>query len=287
MLKLPAFGMMGLMVPKTIPELETTARKVRKNIIEMIYRAGSGHPGGSLSAADILTALYAGNILKFDPKNLRNHKRDRFILSCGHAAPAYYAVLAELGTFNEEELFSLRSLGSVFQGHPSKTHAEFVETSSGSLGQGLSVGVGEALALKLAGDRQKVVVLSSDGEQNEGSHWEAVMFAAHHRLDNLNLVVDQNGMQIGGWTKDVLDTEPLVEKYRSFGWSVYQADGHDLRSLISTFSNFNKKGTRPNVVICRTIRGKGVSFMEGAEKYHAVTLSEDEYQRAMEELKNF
>ncbi|MGI5825919.1 MAG: transketolase [Patescibacteria group bacterium] len=277
--------MMNLMVPKTILELETDARKVRKNIIEMIYQAGSGHPGGSLSATDILTALYAGNILKFDPQNLLARKRDHFILSCGHATPAYYAVLAEMGAFNEEELVTLRSLGSMFQGHPSKTHAEFVETSSGSLGQGLSIGVGKALAMKLTGDKEKVVVLSSDGEQNEGSHWEAVMFAAHCKLENLNLIVDQNGMQIGGWTKDVLDTEPLVEKYRSFGWNAYQSDGHDLRSLISTFSNFNKKGTRPNVVICRTIRGKGVSFMEGNEKYHSATLSENEYQRAMEELK--
>lgn len=276
--------MMTIMVPLTASELNKTARQIRRQIVEMIYRAGSGHPGGSLSATDILVALFFGNIIKFDPRKPKDEKRDRFILSCGHAAPAYYAVLAKLGAFNEEELFSLRDLGSCLQGHPSLPHADFIETSSGSLGQGLAVGVGKALAMKLKGIRNKVIVLSSDGEQNEGSHWEAVMFAAHHQLDNLNLIIDQNGMQIGGWTKNVLDTEPLKEKYRSFGWEVYQADGHDFKRLLATLSNFNSRGKKPQVVICRTIRGKGVSFMEGEEKYHAASLSEEEFQRAMEEL---
>lgn len=271
-------------MPLTASELEKTARQIRRQVIEMIYQAGSGHPGGNLSATDILVALFFGNIIKLDPRKPQSEKRDRFILSCGHAAPAYYAVLARLGVFNEEELYSLRALGSPLQGHPSLVHAQFLETSSGSLGQGLSVGAGKTLALKLKGERNKVVVLSSDGEQNEGSHWEAVMFAAHHQLDKLNLIVDQNGMQVGGWTREVLDTEPLKEKYRSFGWEVYQADGHDFKRLLATLSNFNSRSKKPKVVICRTIRGKGVSFMEGEKKYHACTLSAEEYQRALGEL---
>lgn len=272
------------MVPLTVSELEITAKKIRRNAIEMIYQAGSGHPGGSLSSADILVALYFGNILKFDPRNPKAEKRDRFILSCGHVCPAYYAVLAELGVFNDSLLATFRDLDSPLQGHPSLVHADFLEASMGSLGQGLSVGVGKALSLKLKGEKEKVVVLSSDGEQNEGSHWEAVMFAAHHKLENLSLVIDQNGMQIGGRTANVLETEPLVEKYRSFGWGVYQTQGHDFSRLIATFSNFNEKKSKPKVAICRTIRGKGVSFMENQDKYHACTLSEDEYRRAMEEL---
>lgn len=272
------------MVPLTVSELEETAQKIRRKAIEMIYQAGSGHPGGSLSSTDILVALYFGNILKFDPRNPKAEKRDRFILSCGHVCPAFYAVLAEMGVFNEGLLNNFRSLGTQLQGHPSLVHADFVETSSGSLGQGLSIGAGKALAMKLKGEKEKVVVLSSDGEQDEGSHWEAVMFAVHHKLDNLNLVIDQNGMQIGGRTAAVLDTEPLVEKYRSFGWEVYQTQGHDFSRLIAAFSNFNEKRNKPKVAVCQTIRGKGVSFMENQDKYHAATLSEDEYRKAIGEL---
>lgn len=272
------------MVPLTIPELEQTAKKIRRKTIEMIYQAGSGHPGGSLSSADILIALFFGNTVKFDPHDPKNEKRDRFILSCGHVCPSFYAVLGELGVFNEEALLSLRDFGAMLQGHPSLLHADFIETSSGSLGQGLAVGVGKALAMRLKDEKEKVVVLTSDGEQDEGSHWEAVMLAAHHRLDNLNLVIDQNGMQIGGRTKEVLNTEPLPEKYRSFGWEVYQTDGHDFREILGNFCNFNERRGKPKVAICRTVRGKGVGFMENSEKYHACTLTEEEYRKAMEEL---
>lgn len=272
------------MVPLTISELEAAAREIRQKIIEMIYNAGSGHPGGSLSSTDILVALFFGNVLKFDPHDPKNEKRDRFILSCGHVCPAYWAVLARLGVFNENLLNSLRDFGSPLQGHPSLTHAEFIETSSGSLGQGLGVGVGEALAMKLKGEKEKVVILSSDGEQDEGSHWEAVMLAAHRRLDNLNLIIDQNEMQIGGRTSMVLNTEPLADKYHSFGWEVYQTNGHDFRELLGNFCNFNERRGKPKVAICRTIRGKGVSFMEDEDRYHACTLTEEEYRKAMEEL---
>jgi len=272
------------MVPLTISELEETARKIRREIIQMIYQAGSGHPGGNLSVTDILTALYFGNILKFDPRNPKAEKRDRLILSAGHLCPAYYAVLANLGVFNEAFLGSLRDIGSSLQGHPYLDIASFVETSSGSLGQGLSVGAGMALGMLLKDEKEKVVVISSDGEQDEGSHWEAVMFAHQQKLRNLYLVIDQNGMQIGGRTEDVLDTEPLAEKYRSFGWEVFQCEGHDFRILLGCFSNFSDKRKGPCAVICPTTRGKGVSFMENSEKYHACTLTEDEYKRAMEEL---
>ena len=274
------------MVPLTLSELEETACKVRKDIIEMIYRAGSGHPGGSLSSVEILVALFFGGVLNFDKKDFKNEKRDRFILSCGHICPSYYSVLANLGFFNEDLLSSLRDLSSSLQGHPSSVFADFVETSTGSLGQGLSVGVGMAMGLKLKvqSSKCKIVVLSSDGEQNEGSHWEAVASGAFHELGNLCLIIDKNKMQIGGETKKVLEMDPLIDKYKAFGWDAYEIEGHDYRELLSFFSRFNETKESPKVVICRTIRGKGVSFMEGNEKYHECTLSEDEYKRAMEEL---
>lgn len=267
-------------------ELQQTAKVVRRKAIEMIYHAGSGHPGGSLSSADILTALFCGGVLNYDHHEPKSEKRDRFILSAGHVCPAYYAVLAEAKFFDETFLSSLRDLGSFLQGHPSLLHAGFVESSTGSLGQGLSIGVGMAMGLKqkTPNPKQKVVVFSSDGEQNEGEHWEAVMFAGFHRLDNLNLIIDQNGMQIGGSTAEVLDTEPLADKYLSFGWDVFQVDGHDFNSLLSNFSRFNDTRRKPKLVIAKTIRGKGVSFMEGEERYHACTLSEEEYKKAQEEL---
>lgn len=272
------------MFPLTVSELEESARKIRRNAIKMIYEAGSGHPGGSLSSADILMALFLGGILNIDPKNQKSERRDRFILSCGHVCPSLYAVLAEAKFFDEYWLDSLRKLGSALQGHPSLPHAEFVETSSGSLGQGLSIGIGKALAMKMKNTKAKVIVLSSDGEQNEGSHWEAVMSGAFYELGNLCLIIDKNGMQIGGETKNVLDIEPLLGKYKFFGWDAYEADGHEYGDFMSVFSRFNEEKDKPKVVICRTIRGKGVSFMEGNEKYHACTLNEDEYRKAMEEL---
>lgn len=274
------------MVPFTISELQSTARAIRKNLIEAIYQAGSGHPGGSLSSTDILVSLFFGGVLCIDKKDFKNEKRDRFILSCGHVCPSFYAVLARLGFFNEDLLNFLRDLGNPLQGHPSSRHADFVETSTGSLGQGLSVGVGMAMALKLKAQTSKckVVVLCSDGEQNEGSHWEAVASASFRKLGNLCLIIDKNSMQIGGKTKDVLNMDLLSAKYKAFNWAVYDADGHDFRSLLSVFSRFNEIKDKPKVVICKTVRGKGVSFMENSPKYHSCTLSDEEYQRAMKEL---
>lgn len=272
------------MVPLTISDLKNTAKKIRREAIEMIYRAGSGHPGGSLSSTDILVALYFGNVLSYDLKDPKSEKRDRFVLSCGHAVPSFYATLGTLGFFNAEILYSLRELGSPLQGHPTLPFSEYVETTTGSLGQGLSVGLGIALSLRMKKSKGRAIVLTSDGEQDEGSNWEAVMYAGSHRLENLSLIIDENGMQIGGKTEEVLNTRPLEEKYKSFGWDTFNVDGHDFSSLLSAFSRFNEKDHKPKVVICRTIRGKGVSFMEGSEKYHACTLSEEEYRRAIEEL---
>ena len=273
------------MIPKTIEELSGIAQIVRRNSIEAIYRAGSGHPGSCLSCADILTALYFGGGLNYDHRDAKWERRDRFILSNGHAAPVWYATLTEAGFFDVRELLSLRDLGSELQGHPDKVMANFVETTTGSLGQGLSVGVGIALGLRQKGLAAKIktVVLSSDGEQNEGSHWEAVMLAGQEKVANLSLIIDQNGMQIGGDTETVLELSPLEDKYRSFGWEVFTAGGHDFSSLLSNFSRF-VEGKKPKAVICKTIRGKGVSFMENSKEYHAKTLTETEYQKAMEEL---
>jgi len=274
------------MVPLTISDLQETAKVIRRNSIEAIYKAGSGHPGGSLSATDILVSLFFGGVLNLDKKDLKSEKRDRFILSCGHVCPSFYAVLARLGFFNGDLLGNLRDLGSSLQGHPSSVYADFIETSTGSLGQGLSVGAGMALGIKFKtpSSKCKIVVLSSDGEQNEGSHWEAVMQSAFHKLGNLCLIIDKNRMQVGGETKKVLDMDSLSAKYKSFDWEVYEADGHDFRSLLSVFSRFNEAKDKPKVVICKTVRGKGVSFMEDNLKYHSCTLSEEEYRKAMEEL---
>lgn len=275
------------MVPYNILDLEKISKEIRINTIKMIYEAGSGHPGGSLSSTDILVALFFGGVLLYDFREPKNEKRDRLVLSCGHVCPSFYAVLAKAGFFDESFLTQLRNLGSSLQGHPSLGFASFVECSTGSLGQGLSVGVGMAVAMGHKGaqvQRCKVVVLSSDGEQNEGSHWEAVMEAGFRQLGNLCLIIDRNRMQLSGEVGSVLETDPLVDKYKSCGWDVYEADGHDFGSLLSVFSRFNEEKNKPKVIIARTIRGKGVSFMENSEKYHAVTLSKDEYLRAMEEL---
>jgi transketolase len=237
-----------------------------------------------LSSADILISLVLGGAINYDPKNLQDPKRDRFILSCGHVAPAYYAVLSEAKFFDPSWLLTLREIGSSLQGHPSFLHADFIESSTGSLGQGLSVGAGMALGLKIKGDKNKVFVLSSDGEQNEGSVWETMMFASFWKLGNLCLIIDQNKMQIGGETKTVLSQGKLGEKFKAFGWAVFETDGHDFRDILSVFSRFNENKNSPKVVICRTVRGKGVSFMEKSEKYHSATLTEEEYKKAMEEL---
>lgn len=285
---MPKWYYIQVIIPQSVSELELTAKEIRRNVIKTIYEAGSGHPGGSLSSVDILVALFFAGVLSYNFREPKAEKRDRFILSCGHVCPAYYAVLSKAGYFDESFLSGTRDLSSPLQGHPSSIFAPFVECSTGSLGQGLSVGLGMAIGSSLKTNKHlgcKVVVLSSDGEQNEGSHWEAVMEAGFRRVGNICLIIDRNEMQLSGYSNKILNTEPLLEKYHSFGWEAYEIDGHNFGSLLSVFSRFNEEKDKPKVVIARTTRGKGVSFMEGDDRYHSATLTEDEYQRAMEELK--
>ena len=249
--------------------LQAKATDIRKDILTMITEAGSGHPGGSLSCTDILTALYFGGVLEHDPRNPQWEGRDRFILAKGHAAPALYAVLAQAGYFPREELATLRKLGSRLQGHPDSNQVPGVEVSTGSLGQGLSVAAGAAAGLKLDGAPQTVFALLGDGECQEGQVWEAAMFAAHRQLDNLVAVVDRNGLQIDGRTCDVCDPGDLGAKFAAFGWDVAEVDGHDLDALVAVLGAAKAgRDGRPHAVIARTVKGKGVPFMENEAGWH-------------------
>lgn len=268
-----------------IENLKKISRKIRRLAIEEIYCAKSGHPGSSLSSADILTVLYFAPILSFDPKNAFSEQRDFFILSNGHACPAWYAVMSQFNFFNEEELKNFRKFGHFLQGHPDKSKMSLVETSTGSLGQGITVGLGLALGLKRLNLKNKVYVLESDGEQDEGSVWEVNRIAAFHKLDNLKVIIDRNGMQIDGPTESQSALEPLDEKYKSFNWNVNFADGHDISDLVAKLSQLKDDTSgKPSVLIAKTTRGKGVSFMENSEHYHAKSLTTDEYNNALKEL---
>ena len=250
-------------------ELERRANDMRADIVRMIAEAGSGHPGGSLSCADLLAALYFGGVLEHDPLNPQWEGRDRFILAKGHAAPALYAVLAQAGYFPREELATLRKLGSRLQGHPDSNQVPGVEVSTGSLGQGLSVAAGAAAGLKLDGAPQTVFALLGDGECQEGQVWEAAMFAAHRKLDNLVAIVDRNGLQIDGRTCDVCDPGDLGAKFAAFGWDVDEVDGHDLDALVAVLGAAKAgRDGRPHAVIARTVKGKGVPFMENEAGWH-------------------
>ena len=250
-------------------ELERRANDMRADIVRMIAEAGSGHPGGSLSCADILAALYFGGVLEHDPENPEWEGRDRFILAKGHAAPALYAALAQAGYIPREELATLRKLGSRLQGHPDSNQVPVVEVSTGSLGQGLSIAAGAAAGLRLDGAPQTVFALLGDGECQEGQVWEAAMFAAHRKLDNLVAIVDRNGLQIDGRTCDVCDPGDLGAKFAAFGWDVDEVDGHDLDALVAVLGAAKAgRDGRPHAVIARTVKGKGVPFMENEAGWH-------------------
>ena len=250
-------------------ELERRATEMRADIVRMIAEAGSGHPGGSLSCADILAALYFGGVLEHDPENPEWEGRDRFILAKGHAAPALYAALAQAGYFPTDELATLRKLGSRLQGHPDSNQLPGVEVSTGSLGQGLSIAAGAAAGLKLDGKPQAVFALLGDGECQEGQVWEAAMFAAHRGLDNLVAVVDRNGLQIDGRTCDVCDPGDLGAKFAAFGWDVTEVDGHDVNALVEVLGAAKAaRAGKPHAVIARTVKGKGVPFMENEAGWH-------------------
>ena len=263
--------------------MKAMAKKLRRHIITMIAKAGSGHPGGSLSAVEIVTVLYF-SVMRHDPRKPQWPNRDRFVLSKGHAAPLLYAALAEAGYFAASELLTLRRLDSRMQGHTDKGVTPGVEMSAGALGQGLSFGIGAALAARLDGKDYRVYVLLGDGECNEGQVWEAAMAAAHYGLDNLTAIVDRNRLQIDGWCCDVMNTEPMADKWRAFGWHVIEVDGHDVGQLLEAFGAAKKVDGRPTVIVARTTKGKGVSFMEDKVGFHGKAPSPQQAEQALKEL---
>jgi len=263
--------------------LEELARAIRCDIIKMLEAAGSGHPGGSLSAVEIVTALYF-EVMRHDPKNPQWEGRDRFILSKGHACPVVYAALAEAGYFPKEELLTLRQFGSRLQGHPDRKKLPGLEASTGSLGQGLSIAAGIALGFKMDGKRNDVYCLMGDGELNEGQIWEAAMTASHYKLDNLCGIVDHNCLQIDGWTCEVKNMEPLADKWKAFGWNVIEVDGHNIEEIIAAFKRFKHTHFKPTVIIAHTIKGKGVSFMEDDAAWHGKAPNSEQAALALKEL---
>ena len=263
--------------------LEITALRVRQGIIEGTYQAKSGHPGGSLSAADVVTYLYFKR-MNVDPARPQMEDRDRFVLSKGHAAPCLYSVLAQRGFFDPEELKTLRHPGSRLQGHPNMNLTPGVDMSTGSLGQGVSAAVGMALGAKLGGKPIRVYALLGDGEIQEGQVWEAMMFAAHHKLDNLTVIVDNNNLQIDGPVSEVMSPYPIEEKLAAFGLDVQTADGHDFDALERAFDKALEVKGKPSAIVLKTVKGKGVSFMENQVGWHGKAPNEEQYLAAMAEL---
>ena len=268
---------------------EEIASRIRVDIVKAVHKAASGHPGGSLSAADIVTALYFKE-MNIDPKNPKMEGRDKFILSKGHAAPVQYAALAERGYFPVADIMSLRKLGSHFQGHPNRDKVPGIEMSTGSLGQGFSVSVGMAMAAKMDAEEGKtagnsrIYVLLGDGELQEGIVWEAAMAAGHYKLDNLCAVVDWNGLQIDGKNDDVMTVRPIDEKFKAFGFNVLVIDGHDFNEIFEAFDAARACKGRPTVIIAKTHKGRGVSFMEDQAGWHGKAPSEEEAKQAVKEL---
>ena len=266
-----------------ISELEDIARKLRRHVITMISEAASGHPGGSLSAADIVTALYF-SVLKHDPDNPKWPDRDRFILSKGHAAPVLYAALAECGYFPLDWLSTLRKTGTCLQGHTDSRLTPGVDVSAGSLGQGLSVGIGMAIAAKQDKKDFHTFVLLGDGECDEGQVWEAAMFAPNHKLDNITAIVDYNGLQLDGFTKDIMNLEPFIDKWRAFNWEVVEINGHDMAQIVAALKKAKTAHGKPVVIVAHTVKGKGVSFMENNVDYHGKAPNKSETEKALKEL---
>ncbi len=268
-----------------IAELQETARMIRCDIIEMLGRAGSGHPGGSLSAVEILTALYF-NEMRIRPEDPAWKERDKFILSKGHAAPVLYAVLAEKGYFPKSELSGLRTYDHMLQGHPDMNKVPGVDYSTGSLGQGFSAAGGMALAAKLDGSDSRIFTLIGDGESQEGIVWEAAMSAAHYKLDNIIAFMDHNGLQIDGRVNEVMSPEPLEAKWKAFGWRVITVkDGNDIRQILAALDSARVSEGRPTMIICHTVKGKGVSFMEDRFDWHGKAPNKEQTEQALRELR--
>lgn len=259
------------------------ANIVRQDIINMLTESSSGHPGGSLSCTDILVTLYF-NEMRYDVNNPNDENRDRFVLSKGHAAPALYATLSEAGFFPKEELMTLRKINSKLQGHPNMNYVPGVDMSTGSLGQGISTAVGMALAGKLDKKDYRVYTILGDGELEEGQVWEAAMSAAHYKLDNLTAFVDYNGLQIDGNVTDVMNPEPISNKFEAFNWNVISIDGHNYEEIISAINEAKNVKDKPTVIVCKTVKGKGVSFMENQCGWHGTAPNKEQCEAAMKEL---
>jgi transketolase len=266
-----------------LQQLETMAKQIRRDIISMLVESASGHPGGSLSAVEIVTALYFQE-MRIDPVNPRWPERDRFILSKGHAAPVLFSALAERGYFPKEELLTFRKINSRLQGHPDMNKAPGVEMSTGSLGQGLSAAVGMALAGKLDKQDYRVFVLLGDGETQEGQVWEAAMAAAHYKLDNITAFLDNNGLQIDGPCAEVMSPAPLDEKFMAFGWNVEKIDGHSFTEIFEAVDRAKKVSGKPTMIIAKTVKGKGVSYMENQVGWHGNAPSREQGEQALAEL---
>ena len=267
-----------------IKSLEERAKVIRRHVIRMLAKAGSGHPGSSLSTVDLLVALFY-NKLKHNPQQPAWPDRDRFVMSKGHGCPALYAVLAEMGYFGIDKLDTLRQFGSILQGHPCMKTTPGIEISGGSLGQGLSVGLGIALAAKLDKKDYRTYVMLGDGEIEEGQVWEAAMAASHYKADNLCAIIDQNGLQIDGFIHEIMSSYPIPDKWRGFGWHVIEINGHDYKAILSAYDEAEKIKGRPTVIVAKTIKGKGVSFMENQVDWHGKVPTKEEAERALAELK--
>lgn len=266
-------------------ELERITRSLRHNIVTSTTAAGSGHPSTSLSMVELVTVLYFGGVLHHDPQQPQHPDRDRFILSKGHGAPGLYAVLAEAGYFPTDDLMTLRRMGSPLEGHPNMRRLAGVEASTGSLGQGLSMGIGQALAAKLDGRNYRTYVMTGDGELEQGQVWEAVMYAGNHGLDNLTLIVDHNGYQQTDAVANVQPLDPLTEKLEAFGWAAREIDGHDLGDVASAYEWARGSSGKPQAIVARTVKGKGVSLLEAAPgKWHGKPIPKDEEAKALEEI---
>ena len=272
------------MKPLPAEELKSQANKIRRDIIKMLLSAGSGHSAGPLGMADVFTALYF-NIMNHDPENPHWEDRDRFFLSCGHVAPAYYATLALAGYFPMSYLKTLRRLDSPLQGHPERMKLSMIESSSGPLGLGLAQAAGYAYAARMDEARFRIFCLTSDAEHQEGNHWEAVMFAGKNKLNNLTSFIDRNNIQISGDTEEIMPLEPLRDKYESFRWNVIEINGHDFDQIISAVGSARRESDKPTVIIAKTVPGRGVSSMEGKYEWHGKAPSESEAKQALKELK--
>lgn len=268
---------------KNKEELIQISNQIRRDIVEMLTESGSGHPGGSLSCADIMTTLFF-NELNINPENPKDENRDRFVLSKGHAAPVLYSVLARRGFFDTKELKTLRKLGSKLQGHPNMNDLPGIDMSTGSLGQGTSAAVGMALAGKIDNKSYRVYAVLGDGELEEGQIWEASMCAAHYKLDNLTLFIDFNGLQIDGDITKVMNPSPIDKKFEAFGWNVMVIDGHNYDEILKSIEEAKNFKGKPTAVICKTVKGKGISFMENQAGWHGMAPSEEQCKLAVSEL---